>query len=163
MIRRRFRRSTTTPARGPTRARGSICTINIQANPERPDEAIVDSDMGNRGMVWVAGIALLAACIALAFTWLLFELWRTPLDVALRRQPRVPEARASLVVSWVMALLWNGFMLPLVIFVVPDLIDDGEWVGLAFLSLFVLIGLLILTGAILGTWRSLLSLVRGAT
>lgn len=145
---------------GKARAEGR--TITIQVNPARPEEAVIDSDIGNRGMVWVAGMALLACVIVLAFAWLLFELWRTPLAVAQRRPPPPPEPQAGLLLMWVMATLWNGFMLPIVIFAVPDLVNDGEWIGLAFLGLFVFIGLMILLGVVMGTWHRLLSMVRNA-
>jgi hypothetical protein len=134
--------------------------VTVYVNPARPEETVVDRSLAHRWMTNAAPAAIVGAAIAAAFLWLVVELWKTPLAVVGRAQPQAPATKAGLAGLWFFAILWNGFMLVIAFVAVPGLIDDGEWAGLAFLGLFVLIGLLLLLGVLMGTWRWLLGVVR---
>jgi uncharacterized membrane protein len=69
--------------------------------------------------------------------------------------PASPRSRRrgndnSPLMLWVFAFFWNAISFPIAILFVPQVIEEGEWLGL-FVLLFPLIGVLIVWGAIMGT------------
>jgi hypothetical protein len=60
------------------------------------------------------------------------------------------SGKSTLTVAWVFAIFWNGISIPVAIAILPDVIADGEWVGL-FILIFPLIGSLILVWAVRAT------------
>jgi hypothetical protein len=136
--------------------------VSVYVNPDSPGQAVVDRSLAHRWMSLAAPVAMFGVAVAGAFLWLVVELWKAMPGATAGRREQVATEKGGLAALWLFASLWNGFMLPVAIFVVPGLVDEGEWAGLAVLSVFALIGVLLLLGVIMGTWRRLLGMVRSS-
>ena len=134
--------------------------VSVYVNPDRPEESIVDRSIAHRRMTVAAPFAIAGAAIALAFLWLMSELWRDPDEAAIQRAQKARAETVGLAGTWFFVVFWNGFMVPLMVFVLPDLIAEGEWLFVGVLGLFALIGALGLLSVLIGTWRRLLAMVR---
>jgi hypothetical protein len=62
------------------------------------------------------------------------------------------DAAGGVATLWIFTLLWNAIAFPIAILVLVEALRDGEW-GALFVLLFPAIGLLLLLGAVVSTWK----------
>jgi hypothetical protein len=65
-----------------------------------------------------------------------------------------PRARQALF-QWAVALVWNSVTLPIALIGIPHLYAEGAWFPIVFLAIFLLVGALIVWGALASTWAVL--------
>lgn len=65
--------------------------------------------------------------------------------------PRLKPKTREALTQWAVALVWNGFCIPIALVAIPDLWAGGEYFPIVLLALFPLIGLLILWSALANT------------
>ena len=134
-------------------ARAARRPITVFVNPEAPAESMVDRDVHWTTIVFMLPFALGFGGVGLGALWGVWRVVRP--EPAKKAGPRVKSDGASaLGTTWVFAFFWNVIAFPIAIAVLMEAIPDGEWLALLVL-LFPLIGLLILFGAIAGTWNHL--------
>jgi hypothetical protein len=124
--------------------------VTAYVNPKNPAEAMLDREIRWKFVMVIMGISF-AAFIGGLVAFVLIGRnaigWRQRGGGVPLLKPRAREA----LTQWVVALVWNGFCLPLAIFVIPDLWAKGEWFPVILLGLFAAVGLLIAWGALLTT------------
>jgi uncharacterized protein DUF3592 len=124
--------------------------ITVWVNPDDPSESMFDRDIRWKLMMF-AGVFALAfggvgvGALVFAAASLLPE---SILD-------RLKNSKFSGVGTlWIFAFFWNVLSFPIAILAVPDMLAEGNWFGLLIL-IFPLIGVLLLWGAVQGTWQAI--------
>lgn len=127
--------------------------LTIYVNPDNPSESVIDRNVNYKGlllflpfMLGFGGVALGALIIGIRDL--------LPESEARRRQKAKGEAMNGLVALWIFAFVWNAMAIPVSLVFVPEAIYEGEYLKLLLLA-FPLVGLLILWGAIHGTWKAI--------
>jgi hypothetical protein len=121
--------------------------VTAYVNPRDPAEAMLDREIRWKFVTVLMGISLGSAVGGLVGFVLIGRnavAWRQGGAGVPLLKPRAREA----LTQWTVALVWNGFSMPLAIAVVPGLWSDGEWIGALVLLIFPLVGLLIAWSAI---------------
>jgi hypothetical protein len=130
------------------RARAENRPILVHVNPDDPDEAVVDRAIHWKFVVAMVPFALGFGGVGVGALWMLARnLFPVP-----RRGSG--GAMGPLATLWLVTFFWNVITFPIAVIAVPEMIDAGEWVGLLVL-LFPLVGVLLLWGALAGTWKRL--------
>jgi hypothetical protein len=126
--------------------------ITVYVNPEDPDEALVDRAIHWKFVVAMIPFALGFGGVGAAALWILALNIRA---IASRRKGGVSVGSPGPVAMlWLFAFFWNVLSFPIAIVALPDMIADGEWVGLVIL-VFPAVGVLLLWAALAGSWRRL--------
>lgn len=149
-------------------ARASGKPITVWVNPANPSEAAVDREIRWPMVVFLSPFAIAFGGIGVAALVAAFFVGRGGKDgpertAAGRRAARAARGRPNQMTLgglWGFTLVWNAIAFPIAILAVPEIIEDGEWVGLLVL-LFPLIGLLMLWGAVVSTWKWFIALITG--
>ena len=132
--------------------------ITVFVNPENPAEAVIDRDIRWKLVLFLSPFALafggvgVGALVVAART--LFTSKMPLQDVnreKVSHKPTPTKASSGVAGLWVFAFFWNALSFPIGFLVVPEAIQNGEWIVLLVL-LFPLIGLLILWSAIASTF-----------
>jgi hypothetical protein len=121
--------------------------ITVFMNPDDPSQSMIDNTIRWNFLALVLPFALGFGGVGVGA---LVVLVKTLLPA---RAPSGPPRRsefAGLGAMWAFTFMWNVISVPIAYIAVPQLIDEGEWVGLLVL-LFPLIGALMLWGAITST------------
>jgi hypothetical protein len=132
------------------KARKENYPITVYVNPDDPEEALVDRAIHWKFVVAMMPFALGFGGVGAAALWIMA---RNIHALAARRKGAVSfGSPGPLVTLWLVAFFWNVLSFPIAIVALPDMIADGEWLGLLIL-VFPLVGLLLLYGALAGTWK----------
>jgi hypothetical protein len=135
-----------------TTAQNEKKPITIFVNPANPSESLMD-----REIRWAL---LFAFCLPFAVGFgagAVFALYLLAKAVGLVDNGRPllkPQVRTAFV-QWGFALVWNSIAFPIAVIAIPSLWSEGEWFPVILLSLFPLIGLLVLWGALASTFTAL--------
>ena len=121
--------------------------VTVFVNPDNPSESMADREIHWGTMLFLVPFAFGFGGVGLGALWALAHVLRGE-----KAKPALPqaEARGGLAVLWIVTFFWNVISFPIAMLVIPDVIRDGEWMGL-FVLLFPLIGVLLLVGAVTGT------------
>lgn len=134
------------------KARKENRPITVYVNPDDPEESVVD-----RAIHWKFAVAMMPFAFGFGGVGLA-ALWVMALNIhaiATRRKGSVSVGSPGpLATLWLVAFFWNVMSFPIAMVALPDMIADGEWLGLLIL-IFPLVGVLLLYGAIMGTWKRL--------
>jgi hypothetical protein len=126
------------------KARKENRPITVYVNPDDPEEALVD-----RAIHWKFVAAMMPFVfgfggVGAAALWIM----------AGKVHHGLGGSPGPLATLWLVTFFWNVIAFPLTAVALPDMIEDGEWMGLLIL-LFPAVGLLLLYGALAGTWKRL--------
>jgi hypothetical protein len=122
--------------------------ITVWVNPDAPSESMFDRDIRWKLMLFASVFALAfggvgVGAIAFAIASLLPK----------KAVDKVKNSQVSGVGTiWVFAFFWNVISMPIAILALPEMLAEGNWIGLLIL-IFPLIGVLLLWGAIQATWQ----------
>ena len=122
--------------------------ITVWVNPDNPSESMFDRDIRWKLMMFASVFALAFGGVGVgAVVFAIASLLpKAAVD-------KVKNSQASGVGTiWVFAFFWNVISMPIAILAVPDMLAEGNWIGLLIL-IFPLIGVLLLWGAIQATWQ----------
>jgi hypothetical protein len=161
-------------------ARTAGAPITVWVNPDNPAEAVVDREIRWKELIFLAPFSLafggvgVGSLVAMVFVlrgtapaW-----WGNDVREPARTRPGdlaspgtkssggEPAGQSGLGMLWVFTFFWNAISFPIAFLAVPDMVRDGEWLGLIVL-LFPLIGVLLLwscVSATIGAIRSRLKL-----
>ena len=131
--------------------------ITILVDPDKPSDSMIDATIRWNFLLFLVPFALgfggggVGALYALSGV---FRGKRAKREAAPRGAGLTSDASTGLVSLWVFAFFWNVISFPIALLFVPQIINDGEWVGLLVL-LFALIGLFLVWTAAKGTWAYL--------
>ncbi|MEO5692587.1 MAG: hypothetical protein ABIQ72_05645, partial [Usitatibacter sp.] len=129
-----------------TAAKNDKKPVMVRVNPDNPAESMVNADMRWQPLVFFVPFALGFSGVALSALWVMFRIF-----VPARGKD------SGLLTTWFFTIMWNSIAMPIAFLAVPNIIAEGEWVGLLVL-LFPLIGVLLLWGALYGTWKAFIGL-----
>lgn len=128
--------------------------VTAWVNPADPAEAMLD-----RQVRWMLILVLMPFAFGLAAGgvagFLVLGAKAIGWDWRVKGQPLFKPRLRTALAHWAMALGWNAVSIPIALLAIPDLYSRGEWVPIAMLAIFPLIGLLILWSAIAGTVSAL--------
>jgi hypothetical protein len=125
--------------------------VTAYVNPQDPAEAMLDREIRWKFVLLIAGISFASfmagviACVAIGAKAIGWQARGAGVPLL---KPRAREA----LMQWGLALLWNAFMIPVSLVVIPEMLEKGEWFPVVLLSIFTLLGLLIAWGAMNTTW-----------
>ena len=131
--------------------------VTVFVNPDNPAESMLDREI-RWALVMVLtlpfGMGFGAGALAVAYFFgrSALGIRETGGSVPLLKAP----VRAALF-QWIVAIVWNSVALPIAIVAMPDLWRKGEWFPLVLVSIFPLIGALIVVGAVSSTFRVILA------
>ena len=121
--------------------------VTAYVNPADPEEAMLDREIRWKFVLVIMGISLasfVGGLIAFVAVGRNAIGWQSSGAGVPWLKPRAREA----LMQFAVALVWNGFMIPLALVVVPEMWEKGEWFPVVLLSFFAIVGLLILWGAL---------------
>lgn len=127
------------------RAKSEERPVTVFVNPQDPREAVAEASIPWMFLVFMVPFVFGFGGVGLGALWMM----------CLALIPSRPRPTANDVVSgplamWIFAFFWNVIAFPIAIGVVPQIIEDGEWLGL-FVLLFPLIGVFLLWAAVAAT------------
>jgi hypothetical protein len=131
--------------------------ITVLVDPEKPSDSMVDATIRWNFLVFLVPFSLGFGAVGMGA---LYALTRVLGGKSAKRDPAhrgvgiASDARSGIIGLWAFAFLWNVISFPIALLFVPQLINDGEWVGL-LVVLFPLIGLFLVWTAIKATWAYL--------
>ena len=130
-------------------ARSESKPILVWVNPDNPAESMVDREIRWKFLVFASvfgfafgGVGLAALIVGIVS--LIPKGW-------LRGRRKRSDAARNVGGLWLFAFFWNAISFPIGFLTVPQMIHDGEWMGL-LIVVFPLVGLILLWGAIHATW-----------
>lgn len=124
--------------------------ITVFVNPDNPVESMVDREIRWRLLVFTLPFAFGFGGVGLGAIYVACRVF-----VPVRPSKASPEEGAgALGTLWAVTFFWNVISFPIAILLLPQIIAEREWLGL-FVLVFPAIGVLILWGAIQGTWNVL--------
>ena len=121
--------------------------VTAYVNPTDPAEALLDREIRWKFVLVIMGISFASFVGGLVAFVLIGRNafgWRQSFAGVPLLKPRAREA----LMQWGVALVWNGFMLPLSLVVIPEMWQKGEWFPVILLSIFLFVGLMIAWGAL---------------
>ena len=121
--------------------------LTVFVNPDNPTESMVDRTIRWKLLVFFLPFSLAFGGVGVGALWMLFRTF-------VPARPKAAKESSGLAGLWIFTFFWNAISFPIAYLFVPQIIEEGEWVGL-FVLLFPLIGTLMLWGAIAGTYRYL--------
>jgi hypothetical protein len=128
--------------------------ITVYVNPDNPAEAVVDRRIHWKFVVGITPFIFGFGGVGAGALW----------GMVLALRAMVPGTRqhsagygkpGPLAVTWIAAFFWNAIAFPIAFMRLPEVAQAGEWLGFAVLLLFPLIGVLLLGGALHGSWKAL--------
>ena len=128
--------------------------ITVFVNPDNPAESMVDRQIRWGMMLFLVPFALAFGGVGVGMLVAIFFLLRG--DRKATREDRAAAAAAASAVAqpsngagflWVFAFFWNVIAFPIAGLTIPDILRNGEWMGL-FVLLFPLVGVGLLWAAI---------------
>lgn len=128
--------------------------VTAYVNPADPAEAMLDREIRWKFVLVIAGISFasfMAGAIAFVGIGAKAVGWRSRGAGVPLLKPRAREA----LTQWGVALLWNAFMVPISLVVIPDMLEKGAWFPVVLLAIFLLLGLVIAWAALSTTWSVL--------
>lgn len=131
--------------------------ITVLVDPEKPSDSMIDPQIRWSFLVFLLPFSLAFGGVGLGALYALTRVLRgktAQRAAAPRGSGMASDARAGIVSLWVFAFFWNVISFPIALLFVPQLINDGEWVGL-LVMLFPLVGLFLAWAAIKATWAYL--------
>ena len=132
--------------------------IHIWVNPDNPKESMLDRSIRWKFLMFasVFGLAFggvgLGAFIAMIVTLL-------PEGVK-KRAPKLRKDVKDVGALWGFTFFWSVISFPVAILFIPQIVEDGEWLGLIVL-LFPLVGVLLIWGCLAATWKIIKDMIRG--
>ncbi len=130
-------------------ARAGTKPLLVWVNPDNPAESMVDREIRWKFLVFasVFGFAFGGVGVA-ALVVGIYDLIPKRLKQLRRKRS---DAAMNVGGLWFFAFLWNAISFPIAFLAVPQMLNEGEWMGLLIL-VFPLVGLMVLWGAIHATW-----------
>jgi hypothetical protein len=130
--------------------------VTVWVNPENPSESMVDRTVRWKLAVFIVPFALGFGAVGIGALWMFFRTLFTPAAELQTRGPVATANKASAAVFlWIFAFMWNAISFPIALVVLPDAIAGGQWGAALMVSLFPLVGLLLVWGAIVSSLRGL--------
>jgi hypothetical protein len=134
--------------------------VTVFVNPADPTKSVVDPQIPWMMLAFMTPFAFGFGGVGLGAAYVLLRIL-TGADekkkAAARRGAPAPvksSAAGEVAAIWIFAFFWNVISFPIALVAVPDLVRNGEWLGLLVL-IFPGIGVLLLWGAISATIRML--------
>jgi hypothetical protein len=134
--------------------------ITVLVDPEKPSDSMIDARIRWNFLVFLLPFSLAFGAVGAGALYALTGVLRGKGDKSERRGPVqrdagiASDARVGIIGLWVFAFFWDVISFPIALLFVPQLINDGEWMGL-FVVLFPLIGLFLVWTAAKATWAYL--------
>jgi hypothetical protein len=130
--------------------------ITVLVDPEKPSDSMIDARIRWSFLVFLLPFSLAFGGVGAGA---LYALTRVLQGENAKRKPAdrgagISDARGGIIGLWVFAFFWNVISFPIALLFVPQLINDGEWVGL-LVVLFPLIGMFLVWTAAKATWAYL--------
>jgi hypothetical protein len=132
--------------------------VTAYVNPKDPAEAMLDREIRWKFVLVLMGVsfaAFIGGLIAFVLIGRIAAGWRQGGGSVPWLKARAREA----LMQWAIALVWNGFMLPIAFALVPDMWAQRQWFAVILVSIFVFIGLMIALGA----FNTTVSVLRGGS
>jgi hypothetical protein len=130
-------------------ARTDSKPISVWVNPGNPSESMVDRQIRWKFLVFALVFGLAFGGVGLGA--LVFGLWSLIPAEWRQRRRKTSDAAGNVGMLWLFTFFWNAIAFPIGILAVPQMIADGQWLGL-LIMIFPLVGLMLLWGAINATW-----------
>ena len=123
--------------------------ITVWVNPDNPAESMFDRTIRWNLLVFALPFALGFGGVGLGALYMAF---RTLVPASPKPKSARAEAVGGLGLLWFFTFFWNVIALPVAWLVIPQVLAEGQWVGLLIL-IFPIIGVLLLWGAVMGTYN----------
>jgi len=128
-------------------ARSTGKAITVYVNPDNPSLSVID-----RSIDWKALTLFLP--FMLGFGGVAAGALYIGLRGFVPARPGKKKESSGLGALWFMTFMWNAMAFPITFAFVPEALAEGEYLKLLLL-VFPLIGLLLLWGALYGTWKAI--------
>ena len=135
--------------------------VSVFVNPDNPSESMVDREIRWKLMVFFLPFALAFGGVGLGAFYVMVKTFmgdspigqREPVVQAMTYRKGVDSDQKAMVIGlWFFAFFWNAISIPIALLFIPEAIANGEWLAL-LVGIFPLVGVLLLWGAIQGTWN----------
>lgn len=143
-----------------TASAGTEKPLTVFVDPADPAKSVVDPQIPWGMLAFMTPFAFGFGGVGLGATYMLFHiLFGSDGKEKERKQAAGPvsikaSAGGEVGFLWIFTFFWNVIAFPIALIAVPDLVRNGEWLGLLVL-IFPAIGLLLLWGAISSTIRTI--------
>ena len=127
--------------------------ITVFVNPDDPRQSVVDAEIPWQLVLFMTPFALAFGGVGLGALVVAVKLALPgSQEKEAKAKPQVAGSGAGFL--WLFAFFWNSLAFPIALIAVPEMIRDGEWLGLLVL-IFPLVGLLLVWAAIASTWSAI--------
>ena len=127
--------------------------ITVFVDPANPAQSMADREMPWKMTLFFIPFALAFGGVGVGALYMLVRVV-SGAEKRSRKGARTSDAMAGVLGLWVFAFFWNVVSFPIALLALPQMWAEREWWGLLIL-LFPLIGVLLLWGAIAGSWNLL--------
>jgi hypothetical protein len=132
-------------------AQSSGTPVMAFVNPDKPREAMLDTELRWKLLMFCLPFALGFGGVGIA-GFAFFMVRALGLD-SISTQPIFKPKTREMFTQWFFGTLWNVVSMPIALLFIPEMYAKGEWFPILFVAIFPLIGVLILWGALITTWR----------
>ena len=127
--------------------------VTVFVNPDDPSKSVVDPAIPWTMLLFMTPFAFGFGGVGLGALYMFVKLLRGE-----REEDKQPTMAAGpgggALALWVFAFFWNVISFPIALIAVPDILKNGEWLGLLVL-IFPLVGLFLLWAAVKSTWTAI--------
>ena len=132
-------------------AQASGNPVTAYVNPNKPADAMLDHEIRWKLLLFCLPFALGFGGVGLG-GFAFFMVRALGLD-SISTQPMLKPKAREMLTQWGFGILWNALAMPIAFLFIPEMYAKGEWFPILFVAIFPLIGVLILWGALVTTWR----------
>jgi hypothetical protein len=120
-------------------------------NPGNPRDAMLDHELRWKLLLFFVPFALGFGIVGVA-GFLFFVVKALGLERRSSQPVFKPKTR-EMFTQWGFGILWNAISVPIALLAIPEMWAKGEWFPVILISIFPLIGALVVWGALITTWH----------